>query len=135
MALVGVLAGGVAKLRWDASEGAERATRFRLQDATASLFRRYLTDSFTVRAAGEGRLRLVLAKVTDGPAIRNVEQFSLIFHGPAGAPVPDGTYTFQHPEIGAFNLFIVAVGMPNDRRVVYQACFARYVTSATSAVL
>ena len=135
MALVGVLAGGMSKLGWSVPDGDGRSARFRLQDATASLFRKYLTDPFTVRVAGEGRVRLVLAKVTDGPATRNVEQFSLIFHGPAGTAIPDGTHTFQHPEIGTFDLFIIAIGIPNDRRVAYQACFGRHVTSATSAVL
>ena len=133
--LAGAFVGGAAKLRWNPFEGNQRDARFRLQDATASLFRNYLNDSFTVRPAGEDRRRLVLVKVDEGPVTKNVEQFSLIFHGPAGETVPDGTHTFQHPALGTFDLFIVAIGIPNDRRVVYQACFSHHLSPATSVVI
>jgi hypothetical protein len=135
IALAGAFVGGAAKLRWNPFEGHQRAARFRLQDATASFFRNYLNDSFTVRPAGEDRTPLVLVKVDECPVTKNVEQFSLIFHGPAGERVRDGTHSFQHPALGNFELFIVAIGIPNDRRVVYQACFSRHLSLAASVVI
>ena len=135
IALAAAFVGGAAKLRWNPFEGYDLVARFRLEDATASFFRRYLNDSFTVRAAGETGTRLILANVDELPVTKNVEQFSLIFHGAAGKTVPSGTHTFHHPALGNFDLFVVAIGIPNDRRVVYQACFSRHLSPATSAVI
>jgi hypothetical protein len=133
IALVGAFVADAAKLWSVPLQGVERNARFRLQDANAAFFRRYLNDTFSVRAAGRSRTRLVLAKVADGPVTKkNVEQFSLIFHGPAGMAIPDGTHAFRHATLGDFDLFIVANGIPNDRRVVYEACFGRHVSPAAS---
>ena len=135
MALAGAFFGGAAKLRWNPFEGHDLVARFRLEDASASFFRQYLNDLFTVRPAGRTGTRLVLAKVAELPVTKNVEQFSLMFHGAAGDTVPDGTHTFQHPALGNFDLFIVAVGIPNDRHVTYQACFSRHLSPTTSVVI
>ena len=135
IALAAALVGGASKLRWNAFKGHELGARFRLEDATASFFRRYLNDSFTVRAAGGTGTRLILANVDELPVTKNVEQFSLIFHGAAGNTLAQGTQTFHHPALGNFDLFAVAIGIPNDRRVVYQACFSRHLSPATPVVI
>ena len=134
IALAGAFVGGAA-MRWSPFEGRGSAARFRLHDVTGSFFRNYLNDSFTVHSATLDRTRLVLVRVDDGPVTKNVEQFSLIFHGPAGEKVLDGTHSFQHPALGNFDLFIAAIGIPNGRRVVYQACFSRHLSPATSVVI
>jgi hypothetical protein len=85
-----------------------------------------LKTSFAVRSADGTRVRLVLAKVVERPVTKNVEQFSLIFHAPAGTAVPQGTHSFRHPALGAFDLFLVPIGASNGRRTVYQACFSRH---------
>ena len=95
------------------------------QDATAALFLQLLNTSFVVRCADRTRARFVLAEVFERAVTRNVEQFSVIFHAPAGSPVCDGTHAFQHPALGDFYLFIVPVGPSNIGRTVYQACFSR----------
>ena len=33
--------------------------------------------------------------------------FSLLFRGPAGRPLTQGTYRFEHGQLGSFSLFIV----------------------------
>jgi hypothetical protein len=103
---------------------------FTLHSANAERFRQQLNTSFTVRAADGASVDLVLAKVSERPITRNVEQFSLIFHAPAGTTVSHGTYGFQHRALGAFELFIVPIGAPDDRRTVYQACFSRHLSRA-----
>jgi hypothetical protein len=134
IALAGTFVDGAAMLCWNPLKGRGSTPNLRLQDAGASLFRQYLNDSLTVHSAA-GRTRLVLVRVDDGPATKSVEQFSLIFHGPAGEKIPNGMHTLQHPALGSFDLFIASIGIPNDRRVVYQACFSRHRSPATSAVL
>jgi hypothetical protein len=111
------------------AEAGQQSGRFQLQDATAPLFLQHLNTSFSVRSADGASALLVLAKVIEGPDTKNVEQFSLIFHAPAGAAVRDGTHAVQHPALGDFNLFIVPVGASNLRRTVYQACFGRHLSA------
>lgn len=112
--------------------GGTRATGLRLEDATAALFRDHLTTSFELRAADGARARLVLAEVSERPLTKNVEQFSLIFHAPAGQVCPDGIHSLDHAALGRLDLFIVAVGAPNARRTSYQACFSRHVLAPQS---
>jgi len=100
--------------------------RLRLNKADAQLFRQHLNTAFAVRAGEGTRARLVLAKVVERPAAKNVQQFSLTFHAPARTTVRQGMHAFQHPALGRFDLFIVPIGAPNGRRTVYQACFSRH---------
>lgn len=61
-----------------------------------------------------------------------VESFSLVFRGPAGVPLPQMMYTFEHDEIGTFALFFVPIGTfalfivpigPDDGGLLYEAVF------------
>ena len=101
---------------------------FALQSTGAERFRQQLNTSFTVRAADGASVAFVLVKVFERPITRNVEQFSLIFHAPAGTALSHGTYGFQHHALGDFELFIVPIGAPDNRRTVYQACFSRHLS-------
>jgi hypothetical protein len=38
------------------------------------------------------------------------EPFSLVFRAPVHAPREQGTYRIEHPELGAFDLFLVPIG-------------------------
>lgn len=42
-----------------------------------------------------------------GAADPRHECFSLAFCGPKGQAFPQGTYTFAHPQVGYFDLFVV----------------------------
>ena len=98
-----------------------------LRDPSAALFRRHLNTAFRVEGCHDAPVRLILARVEDGPAGADVEQFSLVFHGPAAVDVLHGTYAFRHPQLGAFDLFIAPIGVPDTRRSVHEACFSRLV--------
>jgi hypothetical protein len=132
MAFVGALVGHEAAPCWDPFGDHGRIARFRLEDTDATFFRQYLNDSFMVQSAGATPTQLVLARIVERPVTKNVEQFALIFHAAPGQSIPDGTYPFQHAALGDFELFIVAVGIPNERRAAYQACFSRHRSAATS---
>jgi hypothetical protein len=54
------------------------------------------------------------------------ESFSLLFRGPAQPLFPQGTYSFEHDQLGSFSMFIVPIGRESDA-VVYQAVFNRLV--------
>jgi len=101
--------------------------RFLWEDASGALFRPHVNSPFSVRTALGARLPLVLADVVERPIDSHVQQFSLTFHGPSGAALPDGIHSFQHSALGEFDLFVVPVGVPNARQTVYEACFSRHV--------
>ena len=104
-----------------------------LKNATAALFTRHLHERFTVRIPDHRSRRFVLARVTEGPATSRFEQFSIVFHGPAGERMPDGSYRFEHPSLGRFDLMIVAVGPSRTERTTYEACFSRRLPAVGSA--
>jgi hypothetical protein len=120
---------GMATAESNPVEASGPGGRLRLQDATAALFRQHLNTAFAVRPADGTPTRMVLVKVIERPVTKNVEQFSLMFHAPAGKPAPCGTHAFQHSALGDFDLFVVPVGIPNGRRTVYQACFSRHLSA------
>ena len=129
LALLGAFATeSPAIFRWADSFAFGR--RFYLQEASAALFNGHLNDRFTVRVPGHSSVRFVLAKIIELPVTTKFEQFSAIFHGPAEAKFPDGTYSFEHPALGRFGLFIVAIGQPRNDRTTYQACFSRPAKAA-----
>lgn len=100
---------------------------FGVAEATASRFLPLVDQPFAIATTeSSAPARLMLAKVSERPMTKNVERFSLIFHGPAVKPLADGIYQFHHPALGSFSIFVNAVGVPAGHRV-YQACFSRHV--------
>jgi hypothetical protein len=57
------------------------------------------------------------------------ESFSLLFEGPVSTPLTQGTYSFAHPQMGHFDLFIVPIGR-QEQLIQYQAVFNRTVKPA-----
>jgi uncharacterized protein DUF6916 len=104
---------------------------FRLRDASAAHFRPLLKTSFAVRSTDGAPVALALARVIEGPPGKRFEQFSLMFHAPAGSPPLHGTYVFRHAALGAFDLFIAPVG---DARATYEACFSRLMENAACQI-
>ena len=51
-------------------------------------------------------------------------RFSLLFQGPHDRLLPQGTYQFDHDQIGSFPLFIVPVGAAKSG-LQYEAVFNR----------
>jgi hypothetical protein len=96
--------------------------------AGAERFRAQLNTVFAVHTADGANVGFVLAKISERPITKNVEQFSLIFHAPAGTAVSQGTHGFQHHALGNLDLFIVPIGALDSRRAVYQACFSRHLS-------
>ena len=89
----------------------------------------WIGRDFWVVDTGHGswkRLALVLASVNERPISHGLEQFSLVFHAPAGQGGFNGTHAFQHQALGHFDLFIAPVGARDARRTVYEACFSRH---------
>jgi len=73
-------------------------------------------------------LELELAEVRDNSNAQ-IEQFSVLFTGPASPWLAQGTYALHHPQMGQLDLFMVPLG-PRGEHMVYEAVFSRLIDSA-----
>lgn len=99
-----------------------------LEDLTPDSFTPHVGTTFLVETGGGDRLGLSLVSAQAvgssrrSGAVRE-RAFSVIFLGPAGAPIlPQRTYRLEHEEMGALELFLVPVGVDGGR-VQYEAVF------------
>jgi hypothetical protein len=106
------------------------------ESLTQAKFTESLNTRFSVSADSGEAIELHLVEVTAGPATASsdpgagrYESFALLFHGPANRFLPQKTYSFDHPQIGKFALFIVPIGKEGDL-FKYQAVFNRRVQPA-----
>jgi hypothetical protein len=93
-------------------------------------FADHVKETFTVRLSDEHGLALTLDSVSGlphgaspetAPQLRR-EPFSLVFRGPLDAPLAQHTYTFEHPALGAIDIFIVPIA-PSAEGRLYEAIF------------
>jgi len=94
-----------------------------IETFTEGTFLDHLNTRFRVFAEGTDQLELELVKVTSLSSSGQV-QFSIQFQGPANLVLPQHTYTFEHPIIGTFDLFLVPIGK-NSVGFEYEAVFNR----------
>ncbi len=72
-----------------------------------------------------------LIEVTEGASSSEVEQFSILFHGPAEPMLSQQTYSLEHPEMGSFDLFLVPI-IADQNGAQYEAVFNRLRESSSS---
>jgi hypothetical protein len=58
----------------------------------------------------QGRVNLLLENLMPGPQDPSTSQFSVLFAGAQTARLPEGTYTFDHPGLKSFSLFVTPAG-------------------------
>jgi hypothetical protein len=97
-------------------------------------FAHHVNTTFQVHDEAAGIVEVELVKVT--PARMQLgsnamphgryECFSLFFCGPKDQALDQGTYQFEHHQLGALDLFIVPTG-PDEQGQLYQAAFSRWV--------
>jgi hypothetical protein len=81
-----------------------------LETFTAETFEPRLHERFEL-VTDDGRVDLELAEVTesDAPGAKRRAQFSIVFSGPTEPIFPQAIYRLEHPELGAFELFLVPI--------------------------
>jgi hypothetical protein len=103
-----------------------------LDRTSAAIFERHLGSAFRIVAGSGAAPQLVhLTGITRSQTIagpgRNATEptpaFSLVFRGLSGPDLLQDTYRVEHPQLGAFPLFLVPIG-PNQSDRHYQAVFA-----------
>jgi hypothetical protein len=97
-----------------------------LSDAVRETFEPFVGTSFAlVTEAGE-ELSVDLVEAVDlgsggvGQPLRG--PFSLLFRAPADAVLPQRIYSLRHPDLGAFDLFLVPV-RADERGLMIEAVF------------
>ena len=87
-------------------------------------FSKHLDSNFRVEAGEAGTVSLKLSKISDLQLSPRQERFAINFTGPLDAKLPQGSYDFEHDEMGKFLLFIVPL-IGDEEGMVYEAVFNR----------
>ncbi len=92
-----------------------------LETFTKATFDKHVGKSFGVHAASGETLEAELISVTDlgTKGLKGAKQpartpFSIVFRIPGETDLKQGMHRFDHPEIGAFDLFTVPIGRDED---------------------
>lgn len=88
---------------------------------TETEFSKHLNTTFTIAAdtnAGPKTIDLTLIAVTPRPSQPHehagMERFSVVFTGPPDLFLPQQTYRITHPDMGEFEVFLVAIAREQD---------------------
>lgn len=91
---------------------------------TMDTFLGHVGTRFLMHYGDSKTAELKLINVSDvGSSPRQI-QFSLVFQGPADAPIAQGIYRIEHDALGALDLFLVPIGKDHTG-VRYEAIFNR----------
>lgn len=96
---------------------------------TEEEFRRHIGTKFGVRVETPRPFELELIEVKSynpqSGEVTGMERFSLYFNGPSDIMLKQGTFTFDHPELGELVLFIVPIGQ-DERGFQYEVVFSYF---------
>lgn len=90
-----------------------------LETFTLSTFSPYLGQTFRLALDSSRRLEVELIEAT---GVGEGRPFSLVFRGPKDLRLPQRIYPFEHDRLGAFDLFIVPIGL-DEHGLRYEAVF------------
>ena len=96
---------------------------------TEAEFAKHLNTNFRVQAESPRPVELKLMAVTPRPSEPHeeagMERFSAVFSGPVDIFLPQQTYHLVHPEMGEFDVFLVAIAREPDG-FKYEAVYNYY---------
>ena len=95
-----------------------------LEDLHLETFSQHLNSKFSVEREAAAPLELELIEARDLGSTPRHEQFSLMFRGPLDSPLAQNVYSFEHQQLGAFEVFIVPIGR-DQNGLNYEAVFNR----------
>lgn len=96
-------------------------------------FARQLNTAFLARPERAAPVEIVLIEIrplvssTAAPNAEDAdnEKFALLFRGSLASPLNQDTYSFEHPRVGSFAMFVVPVGCLDQSHCYYEAIFNR----------
>jgi hypothetical protein len=103
---------------------------------TEEEFRKHLNTQFRVQVNAPKPVDLTLVAVESRPSDateeQGMERFSVIFSGSPEFLLPQSMYRLAHPEMGEFEIFLVAVAHEADG-FRYEAVYNYYKSTAQQA--
>ena len=87
-------------------------------------FSKYLNTKFRVTHGESLAVETELSRVSELQLSPDQERFAIVFRGPGQPILPQGSYGFEHDEMGEFTLFIVPMRQ-DDEGISYEAVFNR----------
>ena len=98
-----------------------------LIQATASDFSACMGQEFLIRVEGREAVSTELVEVRELPAPDDDPDrrrpFSLLFRGPAEAPLRQGIFRLENETLGALEIFLVTVGPDKEGRMLHESVF------------
>jgi hypothetical protein len=88
------------------------------------IFSKYLNTNFRISIDESNTIEAELREVSELLLSPGQERFAIVFRGPRQPLINQGSYRFEHDEMGDFILFIVPVRQDDDC-TFYEACFNR----------
>ena len=96
---------------------------------TEAEFSKHVNTKFQVQAEAPQPIELTLVSVTprriEPHEQAGMERFSAVFMGPREIFLPQQTYRVSHPEMGEFDIFLVALGQEPEG-IRYEAVYNYY---------
>lgn len=103
---------------------------------TEEEFRQHLNTPFRLQVNAPKPIDLTLVGVESRPSEtteqQGMERFSVFFLGSPEFLLPQSTYRVAHPEMGEFDLFLVAIGKETEG-YRYEAVYNYYKQDGASA--
>ena len=96
-----------------------------LDNFNSQTFAEQLHSKFKVYLDQHPPLEMELVEVEERDTSPRIELFFLRFQGPPSPLVPQGIRRFEHEKLGAFEIFITAIGM-DEKGLLYESVFHRF---------
>ena len=100
---------------------------------TAEEFQQYLNTPFRVLVEAPKPIEITLvaveARPVDASEEQGMERFSVFFHGSPEFLLPQSMYRLAHPEMGEFDIFLVAIAQ-DAQGYRYEAVYNYYKADA-----
>jgi Domain of unknown function (DUF6916) len=97
-----------------------------LDKLNAKIFSEQLHTQFKVHFGGAEPMMLELVEVMERDLSPKIELFTLQFRGPAAPRLPQQTHRLEHDKLGPFAIFLTAIGVDPEQRLLYESVFQRF---------
>lgn len=97
-----------------------------LDKLNAKVFSEQLHTRFTVHTGGAGPMELELIEVSEHDRSPEIELFTLHFLGAAAPRLPQQIHRLEHEKLGTLEIFLTAIGLGAEQRIVYESVFHRF---------
>jgi uncharacterized protein DUF6916 len=95
---------------------------------THEAFKKNLNTTFRIRVDDSAPVETELTEVSEHKLSPGQERFAIVFRGPNEAFLGQGQRSFEHDEMGEFELFLVPISK-DEQGVYYEAVFNRLLKS------